>query len=256
MVTAAGDSGPQDERPPVTRKRPSRRGWIAVGCGVLTVFLVLVILIRHEPGFYRQARVAGAGRDRHEEADAAESLSRRAVTKASAWHAALDREGPWELVLSAAEANAWLAVDLPRNHARLLPRGVSDPRIALGQRRFQGGARVGLGPLTAVAWVDLEIVLKDVNRLVIAVDEVRLGAIPLPRAAVLGNLARRLAALGAVTELRRLDGRPVLMVYIPSSQGGRFPGCRLEALAVDAGEILLSGETRGAGEPRPPPDPS
>ena len=241
MATAVGDPLPKDGRPLVTRNLPSRRGWIAVGCGGLTALVVLVILIRHEPGFYRQARVAGAGRDRRAEADAAESLSRRAMTKASAWYAALGREGPWEMVLTAAEVNAWLAVDLPRNHAMLLPRGVSDPRIALGQRHFRGGARVGLGPLTAVAWVDLEIVLKDVNRLVIAVDEVRLGAIPLPRAAVLRDLAGRLAALGAATELLRLDGRPVLMVYIPSDQGGRFPGCRLEALAVDADEILLSG---------------
>lgn len=232
---------------------PMPRPWriaCRLGAGLAAAVLVLVILLRYEPGFYRDARVQG-GPDRlgarPADADTVEGLARRAMTRAATWHAALGEEGPWELVLTAVEVNAWLAIDLPRNHAKLLPRGVSDPRIALGARHLRCGARMGLGPLSAVAWVDLEVVLRDVNQLAIAIDEARLGAIPLPRAAVLQNLAGRLGDLGAVAEVRRVDGRPVLMVYIPSAQDGRFPGCRLEALAVDAGELLLSGRTHGAG---------
>ena len=66
-----------------------------------------------------------------------ERLAGRMMTKAASLHAAMRQDGAWEALISEGEINAWLALDLPRNHATLLPSGLSDPRVCLQPRRAQ-----------------------------------------------------------------------------------------------------------------------
>lgn len=222
--------------------------------GLALAMVVVALLLKYEPAFYRQFEIqpatsagnAAAG----DAAEAVEALARRAVTKASAWHASISRPGSWETALTADELNAWLAVDLPRNHPRWLPRGVTEPRLVFRARHVVLGTRVHYGPLSSVAWLDCEVVLRDVNHLAIVVDQARLGAIPLPRTPILRELSRRISTLGMVTDLRMLDGRMVLMVYIPSTHDAGATSYWLESLAIGDGELLMAGETRSSAEIR------
>lgn len=157
--------------------------------------------------------------------------------------------------MTADELNAWLAIDLPRNHRHVLPRGVSQPRLLFQPKHALIGTRVGYGPLTAVASLDFEIQLRDVNHLAIVLEQARLGAIPLPRPPILRELARRIAMLGMVTDLRMLDGRLVLMVYIPSTHDAGGTSYWLESLSIGEGELLLAGTTRSSTEVRNRLDP-
>jgi hypothetical protein len=67
--------------------------------------------------------------------------------------------------------------------------------------------------------------------------------VPIPGTPVLAEIGRRVAACGAVTELRRLDGRMVLVVYIPAMLGGGGPQWRLESLRIGDGEAAVAGST-------------
>ena len=221
-------------------------------------------LLKYEPGFYRQLVIpaaavfgkAGAGRSAEDaEPLDVESLARRAVTKASAWHASISRSGGWETAVTADELNAWLAVDLPRNHPRWLPKSVSQPRILFRPKHVVLGTRVGYGPLTAVAWLDFEILLRDVNHLAIVLEQARLGAIPVPRTPIMRELSSRISKLGMVTDLRMLDGRMVLMVYIPSTHDAGATSYWLESLAIGDGDLLMAGETRSSHDNRERPAP-
>jgi len=198
-----------------------------------------IVALGHQPDFYRAA-VAAA------DPATAETLARRLVSKASALHAAIGRVGPWDAVISDDEINAWLAVDLPRNHGRLLPAGIAAPRVEIAPHHARVAARVGRWPLAAVASLDLEVRLRSANQVGIAVDDARLGILPLPRAAILRELGRRLTAAGLVTTLRRLDDRPLLLVAAPSAYDGRG-GSRLETLALADGEVLVAGVTSSGG---------
>ena len=236
------------------------RGAVVAGLGGLAAAGVCVaVLLKYEPGFYRQhltplASVSGH-RGPADDAVDAEALARRAVTKASGWHASISRPGGWEMAVTADELNAWLAIDLPRNHPRWLPQGVSQPRLVFRPRHVLLGTRVGWGPLTAVAWCDCEVVLRDVNHLAIVIAEARLGGIPLPRPPILRELARRIGRLGMVTDLRMLDGRMVLMVYIPSTHDAGATSYWLESLSIGDGELLMAGETRSLADIAAPPAP-
>jgi transposase InsO family protein len=94
---------------------------------------------------------------------------------------------------------------------------------------------------TREGWLHLAIVL----------DQAHVGAIPLPRAPILRELSRRISRLGMVTDLRRLDGRLVLMVYIPSTHDAGATSYWLESLAIGDGELLIAGETRSTAASRP-----
>lgn len=195
--------------------------------------LVAGALLRHEPAFYAGADGAGQGTDD-------EARARRMMSKASAAVAALRRTDPWDAVITADEANAWLAIDLPRNHARLLPEGVTAPRVAFTPHHVRAGVRLGSGIAAAVVWIDAEVRLRGVNQVGLTIVDARIGYVPLPRGPIAHEFARRLHALGLVTDVRRGDRGPLLVVSAPATYDAAA-GARLEMLAVTDGELLLAG---------------
>jgi len=249
IATTMGEAEPPFSSPSAAARggaasRSSRWTLRAVAVGCLTAvglsIAAAAVLAGQVPAFYARARGVDAG-------EAAETRSRRTVSKASAWHAALSRPGDWGAALSDEELNAWLATDLPRNHASWLPRGLSQPRLEFRPRHLAAGVRVGVGPLSTIASLECEIVLREPNQLAIAVERARLGAIPIPTAPILGVIERRLRKLGMVTDIRRTDGRMVLAVYIPSTHDAGGTSYWLESMSFTDGEWLVSGTTRAGG---------
>ena len=246
---ASAPSGAQ-----IVKKRSwqSLRG-AALGGGVVLVAAAAIVafLLSYEPTFYRQAMAAAADGPENE------ARARRLVTKASALHAAVmrgpapaaARPGRWETAIRDDELNAWLAIDLPRSHPSWLPRGVVAPRLAFRPRHAAVGVRVGRAPFTAVASGEFEIVLRDVNQFGIVLEQARLGAIPLPRAALVRDLERRIGKLGLPTDLRRLDGRLMLVVHVPTSRDAGASSHRIESLSLTEGELLMAGTVRTSAEP-------
>lgn len=228
-----------------------RRVVIGVAVAVGLVVAVAVLLLAAQPVFYRRAIAAGTG------GPEGEARARRLVTKVSALHAALTRPparrdgdveaGRWEAAIGAEELNAWLAIDLPRSHRALLPDGVTAPRVGFHPRRVEVAARVGYGPVSAVAALDLEIVLRDGGQIGIAVERASLGAIPLPRDAIVRTLADRLGRLGIAIDLRRRDGRLVLVAHVPAFGGAAEARPSIETLAIVDGALIVAGTTAAAG---------
>lgn len=211
-----------------------RRPLGALALGLAAGVIVAAILLKHEPVLPAVA----PGPD-------TERAAARLVTKVAALGTALREDGSWGMALTDAEVNAWLATDLPRNHARLLPRGLSEPRVRFRPHRVEVAMRTGTGLFSTVVWCDLRMTLRGVNQLGITAEAAAAGAVPLPGGPVLAELGRRLAAAGAVAELRRLDARTVLVVYIPAIRGGSGTEGRLKSLRIDDGEVVVAGTTSG-----------
>ena len=228
-------------KPPRPRRlrRPVLAGLAVVGLGGAAVLAAVLVAAAMTPAFYRARLATG-------DQAAAEQAVRRLITKVAGLQAAASRIGPWEAVVTEQEVNSWLAVDLPQNHAALLPAGVAAPRVELADRVVRLGVRVGAGPLSAVVSCGLQIRLREANQVECVVADARLGALPLPRGPILHALAARLQPLGLLAEVRRGDGRGVLLVTLPGSLGQRAKRSVLEALAVSPGELLMAGETKEA----------
>lgn len=226
---------------PAAGRRWRRRAGSVVAVGAVVV-AALAALAVWEPRFYGERSLAGR------EGPAAELAARRLVSDASALRAAVVRPGPWEAVLDEAGINAWLALDQPRNHPALLPAGLSAARVRLAAGRLEAGVRVGVGPVSTVAWAAVEVRLREPNQLGIVVEDAGLGRLPLPRGLILGDLARRFRRLGLVAAVRPLDGRNVLVVYIPSTHDAGGASHWLESLAIGEGFVAVTGRTLPPGE--------
>lgn len=203
--------------------------WVGIA-GAAAIVVTTIVAARWPPGWYA-ARAGAAG------GAAADRDARRLVTAVAGLEAAANRPGEWGIVVREQEINAWLAADLPRNHAGALPAGVTEPRVRLEPGRVRIAARVGAGPFAGVAAVDVDVKLRAANQLECRVAGARLGAIPLPAGPVTHRLAALCGGLGLTADVRRLDGRSVIVV----SWGGR--GTRLEGLAVNDGELMVAGKT-------------
>lgn len=226
-------------KPP--RPRRLRRPVLVVVAAAGLVAAVLVALVVAvtvtTPAFYAERLDVGAKAG-------AEQAARRLITKVVGLQAAAKRAGPWEAAITEQELNAWLAVDLPRNHAGLLPAGVTAPRIELADHLVRLGIRVGVGPLSAVVSCGLEVRLREANQVECTVADARVGSFPVPRGPLLHAVAARLQPLGLMAEIRRGDGRSVLVVTLPAGVGPAARRCTIEALAVAPGELLMAGDTK------------
>lgn len=226
---------------PGRMSRVALRWIVAVLLGLVAAAGIAMLLVAWSPAFYASGSQAISEPGR-------EQAARRMVTKVSSLHAGLGRPGRWEAAISTEEVNAWLELDLPRNHPTLLPSGVRKPHVSFEPKRIKAGARIGYGIASAVAWIDAEVVLRDINQLQITLEDARIGLVPVPRGLVLDAIAKRVAPLGAVTEVVRMGDRPAVIVYIPSVHGSGLQ-CRLEGLRIDAGEAVVEGVTRKSDPP-------
>lgn len=235
----------EPSQPP--RSRRLRRLLLIVAGGLVTSLAALSIAAASKPEFYRMRLPVGGpldGRDPAAAGLAAEQAARRLVSDASALHAAFLKVGRWEGAFAERDINAFLALDLPRNHPAVLPEWCLDPRVELLPGGVRVALRLGRGPVWATAWFDVEVALQEANQLRVVVTRARLGILPLPAGPPLAALARGLERAGAVTEIRRGGDRSVLVVYIPSTHEAGGVSHWLEAIRLGTGEVAVAGETR------------
>jgi len=178
----------------------------------------------------------------------AEDAARRFVTGLSALHAAFIREGAWEGSFAEDDVNCWLATDLRRNHRGALPESIAELRVDFRPRQVAVFARVAAAGLRPIAVVVFGVRLREPNQLGVTVEQASLGAIPLPGGPILAEARRRFDRLGMVTSVRQLDGRSVLVVYIPSTHESAGPSHWLEALSIADGSVAVAGRTLVRGE--------
>jgi hypothetical protein len=215
--------------PPPRRSRRGRAVWAVAG-GAAAIAMVAIVAARWTPGWYAERLAAGA-------AAGADRDARRLVTAVAGLRDAAMRPGEWGAAVREQEINAWLATDLPRNHAAMLPAGFAEPRVRLESGRIHLAARAAAGPLAGLVAFDVETRLRAVNQLECSVIGARLGAIPLPAGPFVHRLASVLRGLGFTADIRRLDGRTVVVV----SLGGH--GAVLEGLSLGSGELVVAGTT-------------
>ncbi len=247
------DTDQLNTNPPdtLTPSQPPRRRWLrrffflALG-GMVVAFLGALAT---GPEFHGVRVPVGGpldGRAPAAAAAVAQQSARRLVTELSALHAASGRPGRWETVITEREVNAWLAIDLPKNHAGLADGWGTDARVEFLPGRFRFGCRLGTGAFSTIAWIEAEVRLRAANRLGIVLTDARLGSLPVPRGPIVKELGRRIEQLGAITEVRRFEDHVALVVYIPSTTEAVGRSRWLDSLLLSAGELALAGETKPA----------
>ena len=210
---------------------------MTVGVVVALVAALLAAAVHYQPAATRAEIPVG---------ESAERAAARMLSKASAVAAGLERPGPWGEAITEAEANAWLARDLPRLAGRL-PAGWQALGVRFHPRQVACSGIVGYGAARARWWAILEVGLPRPDEIVVTVDSAGLGLVPLPSGMVLSAIARLATEARWPAEIRLHDGIPRLHVIV----SGHPPGARadrggyhLEGLRIDEGELVFAGSTQ------------
>lgn len=224
-----------------SRKRLVGLGGAAAGAAALLA-VALSAALRHEPASY----AAACRIDPREAAEQCDRVLEQAARLASSER--MNRA--WSLDLSERQINAWLAVDLPRNHAYLLAPQLSEPRVALdGAGRLRVAARYRRWGVATVLQLTLELELLESNVLSVRFVRARAGALPLPLAEALRVLADLARALDLRLTWREADGAPVALVRLPAPGPGQT-ALSIESLALEGHALHARGNfVRGSDLP-------
>ncbi len=220
------------------------RRWLKIAVWTVAALLLLagiatVALYRaagHVPEFYQQAVEVAPAKQRA----ASEVMIRRATDLASD----VQRSGAWQATFTAEEINGWLAVDLVKNHADLLPGTISDPRVAITPDAITVACRYREGRIDTVLSLSVDAYLEGPNVVALRVRKARAGALPLPLDNVLTQISRSTERLEWRIDWRQASGDPVALVSIPSPRDKHRRVVRLETLRLGNGEIHVAGVTR------------
>ncbi|MGE0607632.1 MAG: hypothetical protein AB7O62_11105 [Pirellulales bacterium] len=216
--------------------------WLAAG-GLLVLVAIGLWAYRasqKEPEFYRQAIAA----DPEGQDEASDDMLRQVTALASR----AQRAGEWEAIFTAEQINGWLAVDLVKNHSRSLPRGVSDPRVAITPDQVSWACRWDNGSISTVISIETEIYIAEANVLAVRLKSAQAGQLPVPLEHVLDDASQVTSKMDVVVRWTRLEGDPVALVTIPPPEGEGDTLVWIEDLDVREGEIYLSGQTLPRGE--------
>ena len=188
------------------------------------------------PEFYQQAVEV----EPVQQQAASEVMIKRATDLASD----VQKSGPWQATFTAAEVNGWLAVDLVKNHAGMLPGTISDPRVAITPEAVDVACRYRDGRINTVLSLSVDVYLEGPNVVAVRVRRARAGALPLPLDDVLKQIARATDRLEWRIEWRQADGDPVALVSIPPPRDKHRRVMQLETLRLGNCEIHVAGTTK------------
>lgn len=191
------------------------------------------------PQFYEQALAAPP----ETQVAAGQALERQAASLNNQ----VRRPGRWEARFTQDQINGWLAVDLPKKFPGSLPRGVTDPRVAVSPDEIQLAVKWQQGNTSAVLSAAGDVYLtEEPNQIAVRVVAVRAGALPVPLARFLDEIAERAASSGLPLEWTEIEGDPVALIKLPLDRE-EFRGKQLlvEELRLEEGAIVVAGKTEG-----------
>ena len=190
----------------------------------------------HVPEFYREAVAVEPAKQQA----ASEVMIKRAAELASD----VQKPGTWQATFTAEQVNGWLAVDLVKNHADMIPGTISDPRVAITPDAVTVACRYREGRINTVLSLAVDVYLEKPNVVALRVRRARAGTLPLPLDNVLKQIARATDRLEWRIDWRQADGDPVALVTIPSPRDKHRRVVQLQTLRLGNGEIFVAGTTK------------
>jgi hypothetical protein len=195
---------------------------------------------KQEPEFYRQA----LSQQPQQQKKAGFELEQQVLEL----HNETRQDGRWQAVFTAEQINGWLAADLPDKFPKALPRGVTDPRVAIDPEQAQIACRYDDDKLSTVVSLAVELHLtEEPNVIAVRICQARAGVLPIPLKQWLDRISTAAQRSNLPLRWSQRDGDPVALVTVPTEHkdyAHRF--VRLDTLELREGAIYLAGRTERA----------
>jgi hypothetical protein len=220
---------------------------LLLGAGILLIFAgtsagALLLLLRHEPTFYRRAAVP-AGPER-------EVLSKGFFSHAGTFYTSIKQNEKWEESFSEEQINSFLQEDFLRSAADkfTLPEHITDPRVTFEPERIRLGFRYHVGGFSAVVSINMRVWLTKAESNVVALEiqGMRAGALPISAQGVLERLSEAADSNNVKLSWYRHDGNPVAILRFQSDQRSTV---LLENLDLHPGKMFIKGTSQDSLAP-------
>ena len=221
-----------------------QRKWFwtaATGLAFLGVILAAVVLLKHEPRFYRDSLNVQV-------LDSKEQSKEFVGQMAMLVNYMLETKGEWDFHFTQEQINSFFSEDFINlgEAENLRKHGIHQPRLVMEDDKVRLAFRYGSGPLATVISYDLRIWLapKEVNVMAIEILAKRAGAVPVTSQSLLDGISDVVRTKGIEITWYRHDSNPVALVRFLSDRPNRS---QLLRLAVKAGSLIIAGRSVGDG---------
>ncbi len=220
---------------------------VLLGVGILLLLAgsacaTLLLLVRHEPAFYRRAAVP-PGPER-------EALSKKFFGDAITFQGHIKDSPTWQDTFGDEQINSFLEEDFVRSEASTLtlPEHITDPRVAFEADRLRIGFRYHVGGFSTVVSINMRVWLTKAESNVIALEiqGMRAGALPISAQSILERLTEAADSNNLKLSWYRYRGNPVAILRFQSDQRTTV---LLENLDLHPGKIYIKGMSLEPGAP-------
>lgn len=199
---------------------------------------VLVILLKHEPSFYRELAIAP-------------SPQRKKASQEFQTHffdlmnSITNNEANWGDTFTAEQFNSYFQEDLGKSGAleALWQKGIHDPRIALESERVRLAFRYGKGFWSTIISINLKVwlVAHEPNVVAMELERLQAGAIPITAQSLLEYATEAARQLNIEVNWYRHHGNPVALLRFQADQVR--PTVQMLRLQVQSGQLLIAGRS-------------
>ncbi|PHS10697.1 MAG: hypothetical protein COA78_10795 [Blastopirellula sp.] len=205
--------------------------------GLLLIGFFLYQATQQEPEFYTQALEI----EPEVAAEAGEILEEQVFALSNQ----IKKPTRWQLSLTDAQINGWLASDLEEKFPKFLPKEVEKPRVLITEDqillacRFKGQQFQSVMTLS----VDIFLVEEEENVVAIRIHQATAGLLPVPLSQLLDQIAEHTDKAEVPVRWKQIENDPVALLHVPSTGEGINGRIRIDTIALRDGEIYLAGET-------------
>jgi hypothetical protein len=218
---------------------------LGIGIGVILsgVGGLLFVLFRHEPGFYYE-RAEPAGKSRKQN-------SGEFITHFGEFCEDVHLSRAWSAHFEEKWINSFFEEQFvdSRWAEKILPEGISSPRIAIQPDKISLAFRYDAGLLETIISIDLRMWLtKEPNVVALELQGLHAGAIPIAAQSLLEQVSEAARQNNIEVTWYRYHGNPVALLRFQADQD--HPTMRLEQLVLHQGVIEISGHSIEDSIPR------
>lgn len=210
---------------------------------LIIVGFTLVRIVRHEPDFYRGTAVP-EGKERKIRSSEFFAQAGNFISFCQKPESSTE----WDARFDEKSVNSFFDEGIGTTD-KILPEGVSSPRISFQQDKIRLGFRYAWGPISTIVSIDMRVWLtSETNVVALELQGMRAGALPISVQSLRERLTNALRPHLVEVIWYRFRGNPVALLRFPSESSK--PVVRLDLLELHQGMLRIVSRVNESGIPR------
>jgi hypothetical protein len=149
----------------------------------------------------------------------------------------------WSATFKETDVNSWFLEELRQEKYKdVVPKGVSDPRLAIHEGMLRLGFRFQKNGWSGIVSLRLKPWIEDENQLAVEIESIHAGIVPIPLEDMLHQLSKQLTRSGWDITWNHANGHDVAIINLNKPNSAKSGV--LEQVSVAEGEVRIRGRRK------------